>query len=198
MKEWLIDHKYYIAAALAVALGFLYYSNRDTAPTDIIAASTVESEEGMQETPPVPDSTTILIDVKGAVEKPGVYHASPDERVIDIIELAGGLSESADTSGVNFAQKLQDEMIVYVPAKGEEAGSTASGTDVASGNGKININRANETELQEIPGIGPSKAAAIIEYREKNGPFKKPEELKEISGIGDKTFEKLEGAITVH
>jgi competence protein ComEA len=198
MKEWLIDHKYYIAAALAVALGFLYYSNRDTAPTDIIAASTAVSEEGLQETPSVPDSTRILIDVKGAVKKPGVYHASPDKRVIDIIELAGGLSESADTSGVNFAQKLQDEMIVYVPAKGGEAGGTASGTSVASGNGKININRANETELQEIPGIGPSKAAAIIEYREKNGPFKKPEELKEISGIGDKTFEKLEGAITVH
>ncbi|OCA91175.1 hypothetical protein A8F94_04770 [Bacillus sp. FJAT-27225] len=203
MKEWLNEKKYVIGAVLAGAALFFYFLYQDSffdsqAADGIIAEDAhlnPEFEGGADagHTPAV-----IVVDVKGAVKKPGVYDANDDERVIDIIERAGGLTEKADTSAVNFAQKLTDEIIVSIPEIGEADDNPPTGVAGASGNGKININKATEVELQEIPGIGPSKAAAIIEHREKNGPFRKPEDLKDVSGIGEKTYEKLEGTITVH
>ncbi|MFO1443390.1 helix-hairpin-helix domain-containing protein [Bacillus sp. Bva_UNVM-123] len=144
----------------------------------------------------------IIVDVKGAVLNPGVYEAAANDRVIDMITKAGGLNEHADESRINFAIRVEDEMVIYVPIIGEEG---ADGSDFVfegtaskgKNDGKVNLNTANETELQTLPGIGPAKAAMIIEYREKNGPFKAIEDLKLISGIGDKTFEKLQSSIKV-
>lgn len=98
--------------------------------------------------------------------------------------------------------KVTDEMIIYVPYIGEE-GEAANGnavgneTAVPSNEGTVNINKASETELLELPGVGPSKAAAIVEYREQNGGFSTKEDLKNISGIGEKTYEKLESFISI-
>lgn len=142
-------------------------------------------------------------DIKGAVKNPGVYEAKEGERVIDLLEKAGGLTGKADSTKINFALKITDEMVIYVPEEGEivEETQTGAGNVEAKGqqdSGKVNLNRADETELQTLPGIGPSKAAAIIEHRDTNGPFKDIEDLKLISGIGDKTFEKLKEHIRIN
>lgn len=159
-----------------------------------MAASSGEAEE----------KETVLVDVKGAVVHPGVYEAQAGDRVIDLIESAGGLLENADKNQINFAMKVVDEMVLYLPAIGEETSSDA-GTSLAlatsypssANDGKININTAAQSELETLTGIGPSKAEAIIEYRETNGPFKEIEQLMEISGIGEKTFAKLKEEIKV-
>jgi competence protein ComEA len=147
----------------------------------------------------------IIVDVKGAIKQPGVYHSNQNERVIDVIGRAGGLTDNADQTQVNFAAHVQDEMVIYIPAKGEVAAGSHGNSSVSIGttngagaqDGKININKADENELQNLPGIGPSKAASIIQYRQENGLFQNIEDLKKISGIGDKTFEKLKDSISV-
>jgi len=152
--------------------------------------------------------TTIMVDVKGAVKKPGVYQLSADNRVIDAITIAGGYLEKADSRLINHAQKLVDEMIIYIPLKGEvmeqevTQGLVTAPTQSQSGSsdssGKVNLNTADETALMTLPGIGPSKAQAILDYRQQSGSFKTVEDLKSVSGIGDKTFERLADLITVN
>ncbi|MED4964821.1 helix-hairpin-helix domain-containing protein [Heyndrickxia coagulans] len=159
------------------------------------------------------NAAEIYVDVKGAVKHPGIYKAEADDRVYDLIQEAGGFNEKADRNQVNLAQKVKDEMVIEVPKKGEKAASAqtapaaagisapasaSSGTAASSeAAAQVNINTADQTQLETLPGIGPSKAAAIIEYREKNGPFQKPEDLKNVSGIGDQTFAKIENSITL-
>ncbi|PFO03837.1 competence protein ComEA [Bacillus sp. AFS076308] len=165
----------------------------------------VETGTEKNATPAANQPENIMVDVKGQVNRPGVYQSNTGERVIDVIGRAGGLTEQADQTQVNFAEHVEDEMVIYIPGKGEEGSSLPSsiGTSgtVSSADGqkqgKININKADEQELQNLPGIGPAKAAAIIEFRNTSGPFKAIEDLKNISGIGDKTFEKLKDLIAV-
>ena len=123
------------------------------------------------------------------------------DRLIDAINAAGGYLPDADSRLLNHAMKIIDELLIYVPLQGEEL--PVGGTDLlTSGNseadeGLVNINTASESELMTISGIGPAKAAAIIQYRDENGSFSSTESLMEISGIGQKTFDKLEQQITV-
>ena len=112
-------------------------------------------------------------------------------RLYEAIEKAGGYHEDADVNQVNGAQLLRDGEGIYIPFKGEEGILPVQGMK-----GKVNINKATEEELQTLSGIGPSKAKAIIQYREEHGGFKNIEEIKKIGGIGDKTFEKIKGDIT--
>jgi len=147
----------------------------------------------------------IMVDIKGAVISPGVYELTTEDRIVDAITKAGGYTEEAQTTAVNHAQKLQDEMVIYIPKTGEEldqnqtyeqvVSSPVTSTDTSTE--KINLNSADETALTSLPGIGTSKAQAIITYREENGSFQKVEDLKNVSGIGDKTFEKLKEYIVV-
>ncbi|WP_053367202.1 helix-hairpin-helix domain-containing protein [Bacillus sp. FJAT-27245] len=201
MTEWLNSNKLYLAAAVAALGIFLYYSFfREPVPEMSGQADPFLEMEERAESPGADageENVLILVDVKGEVRKPGVYRAEKDERVIDMIERAGGLTEKADAAQVNFAQKLEDEMVIFIPLTGTEGPQMSLPAPGSAENGKININKADAAGLQEIPGIGPAKAAAIIEYREKNGPFKDTAQLKEISGIGEKTYEKLESSITV-
>jgi len=146
----------------------------------------------------------IMVDVKGAVQYPGVYELTTEDRVIDAIERAGGYLAEAQSTALNHAQKLQDEMVIYIPKEGEEidqspqnglvVSSPAASSDLGD---KVDLNSADEAALTAIPGIGPSKAQAILAYREENGSFQTIEDLKNISGIGDKTFEKLKEFIVV-
>lgn len=146
-------------------------------------------------------SVPIVVDVKGAVLHPGVYSMQQGDRLIDAIYAAGGYLPSADSRVLNHAMKLVDELVIYVPVEGEEPLESSSipmfGINTQQGDGKININTADVQQLMTIPGIGPSKAAAIIQYREEHGLFKMPESLMDVSGIGQKTFDKLESQITV-
>lgn len=140
----------------------------------------------------------IVIDVKGAVNRPGVYEIDEGSRVIDVIELAGGVLQNADVNQVNFAELLKDEMVVYVPTIGEDVAVIQGGTVAGSTHDeKIRINYATSEELQKLSGIGPAKAEAIIRYREENGPFQVEEDLLNVSGIGQKSFEKIKDEITV-
>lgn len=135
----------------------------------------------------------IFVDVKGEVKHEGVYKMKIGDRVIDLIQKAGGELPEADMAAVNMAQKLQDEMVIMVPAISSElTGNQLVQSDT------ININIATQSELETIPGIGPAKATAIIQYREEHGQFQSIEEIMNISGIGEKTFEKLKESISTY
>ncbi|QTD41640.1 helix-hairpin-helix domain-containing protein [Sporosarcina sp. Te-1] len=145
----------------------------------------------------------VVVDVKGAVNFPGVYALTDENRLIDAIEAAGGYLPNADSRLLNHAMKLKDELVIYVPEVGEVLDGFPAETIGLEGesssreDGTVNINTASEQELMTIPGIGPSKAAAIVQYREEHGPFPSEKDLTKVSGIGQKTFENLESFISV-
>ena len=149
-----------------------------------------------------PQSKQVIVDVKGAVKYPGVYELTDADRVVDAITLAGGYMDGADATLINHAQKLQDEMVIYIPLQGEEPAIaiqqfSGNNSSTQADSGKININVADETQLTTLPGIGPAKAKAIIAHREEQGKFQSIEGLKDVTGIGDKTFEQLKDLIDI-
>lgn len=157
---------------------------------------------GIEAEPEKPEA--IVVDVAGAVGAPSLVTLQADSRVGDAIEAAGGFTADADAARVNRAAKLQDGQQVYVPRVGEaggsgavvpDAGASAKGTDAVDG--PVNINLASESDLDELPGVGPSTARAIVEDRDANGPFSTIEDLMRVSGIGEKKFEKLKSSICV-
>ena len=157
-------------------------------------------EELLLQEPSIPISIVIMADIKGAVNKPGVYNMESEDRIIDLVEKAGGLRNDAETNAVNFAQKVEDQMVVYIPRIGESDViiseiPTTGEKDVKDD--KININEADETSLLTLNGIGPSKAANILQHREEKGYFKTIDEIKNVSGIGEATFSNLKDFITV-
>lgn len=148
------------------------------------------------------ENETMYVDVKGAVHDPGVYQIKEGMRLMDAIESAGGFLVSADQSSINLALRLTDQMVIYVPQVGEtiETATLHSALSTQSdetASDLININTADLAQLQTLNGIGEKKAQEIIRYREENGSFQKIEEILEVSGIGDKTFESLKAFITV-
>ncbi|TRZ37516.1 hypothetical protein CEQ21_18880 [Niallia circulans] len=194
--KWLSEKRLIIllCAALAVFIGYHFVSKQKEAAAgvelgELSGAGVTEAEEKQE-----PD---IYVDVKGAVKAPGLYEAKQGERVMDIIERANGFTSEADENAINLAERVEDEMVVYIPEFGEEpkgANGDAKEDGVAD---LVNINEADSSQLLTLPGIGEAKASAIIDYREQNGGFKDVAELKEISGIGEKTFEKLKELVTV-
>ncbi|MCM3147020.1 MULTISPECIES: helix-hairpin-helix domain-containing protein [Bacillus] len=147
------------------------------------------------------ESSSIFVEIKGAVKKPGVYTFQSDARVEEAIRRAGGFTSKADTIEINQAAKLEDSMMIYVRKQGEaEREAQTAGADAPSGNEKsqgVNVNQADAAELQTINGIGPAKAEAIITYREEHGEFQQIEDLRNISGFGEKTIERLKNELTV-
>lgn len=189
--------------AVAIVLLVLYFwvLQGKPEPTSATQLELITAESPQQT---IPKETEIseaplptMIDVKGQVVKPGVYELPAGSRVQDAIEAAGGFTSEADSRSINLALIVIDESSLYVPATGEEQVVALSPqTSSVSGESVININQATETELMELPGIGPSKAAAIVAYRDEVGRFQSTEELTEVTGIGDKTFEQLKELIT--
>lgn len=203
MKELLLKNKIIILgiAVIGIAVSVYFYQQKSNEKGDTeFSFSQIDEgqkdENNQEEKKP---TGKMIIDVKGAVLHPGVYDAIEDDRVLDLIQRAGGFQKNADQRKVNLAEKVQDEMVIYVPKKGETSETDINITTTSSNqdNGKVNINTATLEQLQTLTGVGPSKAAAIMEYREKNDGFKKVEELTNVTGIGDKTFEKLKDSITV-
>ena len=142
----------------------------------------------------------IMVDVKGAVRHPGVYTMDMGNRVIDAINAAGGYLPDADSRLLNHAMKLSDELLIYVPLEGEVLSDSETNLVLqqnTQNDGLVNINTADETLLMTISGIGPAKATAIINYRDEHGPFSSPESIMDVSGIGEKSFEKLKHQIKV-
>lgn len=128
----------------------------------------------------------------------GVYSVEEGARVFEVIEKAGGLTEDASVEQINQAEAVSDGQKIVIPAKGEEL-LAAEVYDISgkASRGLININTADSQTLQEIPGVGPATAEKIIAYRTENGRFAKIEDIRNVSGIGEKTFEKLKDKITV-
>ncbi len=146
---------------------------------------------------PTPTPATINVYVAGAVNKPDVYALPLNAIVKDAIAAAGGATADADLERVNLATRLVDQMEVHVPEKGEAAPPPSNGSPPSASTELININTASAEELDKLPGIGPSIAKAIIDYRTKNGPFKQIEDINDVKGIGDALFEKIKDLITV-
>ena len=220
MIEDLIEKakQYKIALGLGllgvIAAGFILLQGRDQGGTDVqqlteqTSSSSSYKDEKSNKSNEISQAETedqlVTVDVKGAVKKPGVYQLQSNSRVHDALEKAGGLTDEADLKSVNQAQKLSDEAVVYVAKVGENAVdvTTSAPASATSGTGQtksalVNLNTATEADFQTISGIGQKRAQDIIAYREANGRFKSVDDLKNVSGIGAKTLEKLKEYVTV-
>lgn len=180
----------------------------------------VQKEKEEQETY---SDDRILVHVSGAVNKEGVVELKVDSRISDAIEKAGGIKEEASIEDINLAYKLEDGMKIHIPTKQEQESNrnakvedtveeateqyviTSSGganQEEKSGNNsmsqtKVNINTATQTQLETLPGIGPSTATKIISYRKEKGKFSKIEDIKEVSGIGESKYNKIKDLISI-
>jgi len=184
------------AAALLVAAAFFVF------------VLTGDEEESLEEetnvvTESEPKMTMIMVDIGGEVNDPMVAELEEGSRVEDAINAAGGVTEDADLTEINRAAFLEDGDKILIPEKQEVAlndisnatDGSVKGSYTSYSDGKININTAGSEELQMLDGVGPVTAEKIIDYRESNGRFKDIEDIKNVSGIGEKTFEKLKDDI---
>ncbi|WP_156802657.1 helix-hairpin-helix domain-containing protein [Coprothermobacter platensis] len=206
---WLVA--FFLVGAIFFEVGYRFgaanaFSQKNAAAIKNSADKTSTASYNMQ----IQNDEPISVYVTGAVSKPGVYTVIPGKRINDVVTMASPKNE-ADLSKLNLAAKVSDEMMIYVPLKGEvpqspvssPSGSSSGGTLSGNGgfsqsvNGLININTADAAQLDTLPGIGPTLAQRIIDYREANGPFQNIEEIKDVSGIGDKKFEDIKSMITV-
>lgn len=168
--------------------------------------SLAEDAENMEE--------IIMVHITGEVKNWGVIELPQGSRIIDAVNKAGGFTDDADVEAVNLAYVLSDGIKVYIPSKNEEKIgeftteeyiTADSGDNVITGGEKmeekkndlVNINKATQTELETLPGIGPSTALKIISYRNENGVFLSIEDIKNVSGIGDSKFESIRDLICV-
>lgn len=164
------------------------------------------ADAGASQAAPAP----LRVHVGGAVAAPGVYDLAEGARVLDAVEAAGGFAEGAARDALNLARAVSDGEQVVVPSEADIAAQEAvsagaggaaagAGASAAAGGagGKVNINTASAAQLDTLPGVGASTAEKIVADREANGPFKTVEDLKRVSGIGDKKFAALAGAICV-
>ncbi len=188
MKQQLII----IGTAVILFVGGLFLMSGSKSEQETLTLEPYEpqTEQPSSSSEVIEAPDTIVVDVKGAVKLPGVYEVQSNLRVHHVIDLAGGLTQEAEEVGINLSQKLQDEMVIFVPTEGEVNEMLMPQT-----NNKISISSADLTQLQTLPGIGEAKAQAIITYREQAGPFKTIEDLTNVPGIGEKTVENFKDLI---
>lgn len=192
-KKWLG-----LVAIIGTVLFLLFWKTNQYTERAVIATDVQAKEIEKKSKPKISDTKEqkkiIVIDMKGAVVKEGVYEMEEGDRVKDAIEKAGGFLPEADRMKVNLAQMVQDQMILYVPNKNEQVQEV---TAALKGEGKVQINAASKEQLEKITGIGSRKAESILKYREEHGPFQKIEDLLEIDGIGVKSLEKIKDQIII-
>lgn len=172
----------------------------ETAESEVSGDAVTESgQENTVETEP---TVLLYADICGAVENPGVYELEDGARICDLVKLAGGLTAEADLNVLNQAEKVTDGMKVRVYTK-EEAVDLSVQTDIGmitteeTESGRININTADQTQLVTLSGIGAARAADIIAYRTEHGNFQTIEEIMNVSGIKESTFQKIKDQIVV-
>lgn len=160
----------------------------------------LESVEGVKSNTINLNKNKIVAEIKGEVVKPDVYTLNEGSIIRDLIEAAGGLTPEADISNINRAKELSNHELIIIKNINDEVSQEEVENEIQSieaDDGKININTADINKLKEIPGIGDVKANSIIIYRESNGNFKSIEDLKNVDGIGEKTFEKIKNNIKI-
>lgn len=135
-----------------------------------------------------PPQTEIVVQVDGAVVRPGLYRIRPGSRASDAIAAAGGLASTADSAGINQARLLRDGERVTVPLRGSAA---------QTGESRLDLNHAAARDLETLPGIGPVLARRIVAYRDRHGPFHRLEDLLQVEGIGPRLLERLRGGIVI-
>jgi competence protein ComEA len=138
---------------------------------------------------PAATSAPLIVHVSGAVRNPGLYEVPLGSRSQDAIDAAGGVIEDADTDRINLARVLVDGQQVHIPFQGEDSGEVLSFP--------LNINLASVEQLSQLPSIGPVTAQAIVNYRDSNGPFRRIEDIQNVSGIGPNTFQNIEDLISL-
>lgn len=195
---------------------FMLQSNKKDKSDIVVSTST----NTLKKKPKKENIENYKVDIKGEILTPGIYTLKSNSRVIDVIEMSGGLTENADTSVINLSKKITDEMVIIIYSKSEvkdfektkekektvqekcikkdenSLKNDACITDSVKTSGKVSINSATKEELMTLTGIGEAKAEDIIKYREENGPFKTIEDIKNVSGIGDSLFAKIKENIT--
>lgn len=221
---FLKKYKYHITvliSILLITLGFYlkYKLNKEQyEDIEVINNKSITIEENVVND----ENKECIVDIKGAVNKPGVYKISCDMTVYDVIKIAGDLTENANTSVTNLAKKINNEMVIIIYTDEEIKNSNVVNTvvkvienecvcpnikndscinneitdEISNTNTLININSATINELKKIPGIGESKAKTIIEYRENNGKFNTIEDIQNVPGIGSKLYEEIKIYIT--
>jgi competence protein ComEA len=189
-----------LVVVLVVTVGGagLWYLRSLPRPVEIRATSQ-PSPVAAGSASPSPEAPFLIVDVAGAVRRPGVYEFAEGDRVIDAIRAAGGATPKAALDALNLAAPLTDGVQILVPlvpptgaAAGVQAGVPADGVPTL-----ININAASATELEALPGVGEVIAQAIVDYRTENGPFATVDDLLDVSGIGDATLEDIRDLVTV-
>jgi len=247
LKEFFLERKYLIIMGgvfvLIFVLGIYLIFNNTNNNHDVVLEEDVVLEQEKNDDV----ECNIKVDIKGEIKSPGLYELKCDDRVLDVINLAGGLTKKADTSMLNLSKKVKDEMVIIILSKDQvnnyekeviileeklegcnndikndaciknediyvSENETDIGVDNSNGsnnstnediigdtpvNSLISINNATLEELMTLSGIGKTKAESIIKYRNENGGFKTLEELKNVKGIGDSTFEKIKANITL-
>lgn len=183
-----------VVVIASIKLIDIYYQNNNEKITIQNVLTTEDEPEKIE-------NEIIKVYVTGEVKNQGVIELEQGSRIVDAIEKAGGQTEEANLKNVNLAYELEDGQKIYIPNKSEENTNEITDDGVteidSKENDTININKANEKELQELNGIGESLASSIIKYREDNGKFKNIEDLKNVPGIGDSKFENIKEYIKV-
>ena len=191
-----------IISVVIFKMGFKDLKKAEIEPLNFVSTVNTEEIELEQEE----ETTVIMVHISGEVYKPGIVEIDLGKRLTDAIKLAGGLKKEADLDRINLAKKLIDEEKIYIPKVGEELNSdiielvssnnSNDNATISNSTGKININKCSQIELESLPGIGEVLAMRIIDYRNLN-VFTTIEDLKQVSGIGDKKYESLKDLITV-
>ena len=201
-----------VAVAVAVvAVGAWWVVRVPPAPVEStisFTATSLAGDESASSPAEANSSLGIVVHVAGEVNNPGVYTLSNSARMIDAVLAAGGATARADLEVINLATPLMDSSQIFVPAKGVAErpvfarpqpgmNGVQSTQNSSDSGGVVNINRASVTELDALPGVGPSTAQAIVAYRTTNGPFSSPEDLLNVKGIGPAKFEAMRKLVGV-
>ncbi|OON91288.1 MAG: hypothetical protein ATN34_02145 [Epulopiscium sp. Nele67-Bin002] len=188
----------FILLAVIVTI-FSMSNNANVEPSYIESSAVVETdiEEDVEEDIQDLQLGPMPIYICGEVLSPGVYLMNEGDLVIDLVLEAQGMTEDADTTAINLAQPLEANTMIVIPKIGDNVQPAQQAGNV-SDDGKVNINTATEAELRTLSGIGDVKALAIIDYRTANGNFTSIEDIKNVTGIGDKTFEAIQNNIKVN
>jgi competence protein ComEA len=175
-----------VLVSLLVLAGVVMYMRRPTPqPIEIVEPSPS----------PIPTPVQIAVYITGAVVNPGVHYLPEGSRIEEALQAAGGPTAEADLNRINLARRVHDEEQIYVPQVGEENPLAPSGGP--SGGSLININTATPAEMETLPGIGPTLAQRIVDYREAHGPFVAIEDVMNVQGIGEGLFSEIRDLITV-